>query len=48
MGATRWTVDAFDALAQFFVHDGTFGDTLLRVAELACKAGPADMSGITC
>jgi GAF domain-containing protein len=39
--------DAFDALAQFFVHDGTLGDTLLQVAQLACKAGPADMAGIT-
>lgn len=39
--------DAFGALAQFFVHDGTLGDTLLRVAELACRAGPADMAGIT-
>lgn len=34
--------NTFGALAQFFVHD-----TLLRVAELACQAGPADMAGIT-
>jgi GAF domain-containing protein len=39
--------DAFGALAQFFVHDGTLGDTLRQVAELACQAGPADMVGIT-
>ena len=39
--------DAFDALARFFVHDGTLGDTLLHVAKLACTAGPADMAGIT-
>jgi GAF domain-containing protein len=44
---TRGASDAFAALAQFFVHDGTLGDTLLHVAELACKAGPADMAGIT-
>jgi GAF domain-containing protein len=44
---TRGVSDAFGALAQFFVHDGTLGDTLQRVAELACKAGPADMAGIT-
>jgi GAF domain-containing protein len=44
---TRGADDAFGALAQFFVHDGTLGDTLLQVAELACKAGPADMAGIT-
>ena len=39
--------EAFGALARFFVHDGTLGETLLQVAELACKAGPADMAGIT-
>jgi GAF domain-containing protein len=44
---TRGVDDAFGALAQFFVHDGTLGDTLLHVAEVACKAGPADMAGIT-
>jgi GAF domain-containing protein len=44
---TRGTSDAFEALARFFVHDVTLGDTLLHVAELACKAGPADMAGIT-
>jgi GAF domain-containing protein len=39
--------DAFGALVQFFVHDGTLGDTLLHVAQLACRAAPADMAGIT-
>ena len=39
--------DALGALAQFFVHDGTLGDTLGQVAALACGAGPADMVGIT-
>jgi GAF domain-containing protein len=40
--------DALGALSQFFVSDGTLGDTLLRVAELACKAvGPADLAGLT-
>jgi GAF domain-containing protein len=39
--------DAFAALTQFFVHDGTIGETLRRVSELACEAGPADMVGIT-
>jgi GAF domain-containing protein len=35
------------ALAQFVVTDGTLDDTLLRMVELACKAVPADMAGIT-
>ena len=39
--------DSFGALVQFFVRDGTLGDTLLHVAQLACQAGPADMAGIT-
>jgi GAF domain-containing protein len=39
--------DVFGALARFFVDEGTLGDTLLRVAELACEEGPADMAGIT-
>ena len=47
MAESRGAGDVFGALAQFFVHDGTLGDTLQRVAELACKAGPADMAGIT-
>ena len=37
----------FGALVRFFVDESTIGDTLLRVAELACLAGPADMAGIT-
>jgi GAF domain-containing protein len=40
--------DALGALSQFFINDGTLGETLLRVAELACKAvGPADLAGLT-
>lgn len=39
--------ETFDALSRFFVDDGTLGDTLLQVAELACRVGPADMAGIT-
>jgi GAF domain-containing protein len=35
------------ALTQFFVNEGTLGDTLLRVAELSCEVAPADMAGIT-
>jgi GAF domain-containing protein len=43
-----WQGDAFGALSQFFINDGTLGDTLLRVAQLACKAvTPADMAGLT-
>jgi hypothetical protein len=37
--------EGLSALSQFFVDDGTLGDTLLRVAELACEASPADMAG---
>ena len=40
--------DAFGVLSRFFISDGTLGDTLLRVAQLACEAvGPADLAGIT-
>jgi GAF domain-containing protein len=39
--------DAFGALFSFFVDEGTLGDTLLHVVELACKFGPADMAGVT-
>jgi GAF domain-containing protein len=39
--------DGFAALTQFFVNDGTLGDTLRRVAELACQTAPADMAGLT-
>lgn len=39
--------ESFLALSQFFVNEGTLGDALLRVAELACRVAPADMAGIT-
>jgi len=39
--------EAFLALSQFFVDDGTLGDALLHVSELACQVAPADMAGIT-
>jgi GAF domain-containing protein len=39
--------DGFAALSQFFLSDGTLGDTLLRVAELACEASSSDFAGIT-
>jgi hypothetical protein len=35
------------ALTQFFVNDGTLGDTLLRVSEMACEFTPAKYAGIT-
>jgi GAF domain-containing protein len=35
------------ALTQFFVNDGTLGDTLLRVSEMACSITPAKYAGIT-
>jgi GAF domain-containing protein len=35
------------ALSQFFVKDGTLGDTLLRVSEMACDVTPAKYAGIT-
>ena len=35
------------ALSRFFVNDGTLGDTLLKVSQLACDVAPADMAGIT-
>jgi GAF domain-containing protein len=37
----------FTALSQFFVNEGTLGDTLLRVSELACRVLPAEFAGIT-
>jgi GAF domain-containing protein len=39
--------EAFLALSQFFLDDGTLGDALLHVSQLACKVAPADMAGIT-
>ena len=35
------------ALTQFFVNDGTLGDTLHRVSEMACSITPATYAGIT-
>jgi len=35
------------SLAQFFVNEGTLGDTLLRVSELVCSITPATYAGIT-
>lgn len=35
------------ALSQLFLDDGTFDETLLRVAGLACDISAADMAGIT-
>jgi GAF domain-containing protein len=34
------------ALSEFYVDEGTLGDTLLRVARLACQATAADLAGI--
>lgn len=39
--------EAFLALYQFFLSDGTLGDALQRVAELARGFSAADMAGIT-
>jgi GAF domain-containing protein len=40
--------DSILALSSFFVGEGTLGDTLTQVSELACTSiGPADMAGIT-
>lgn len=41
------TSEGLDALAGFFVDEGTLGETLGRLSELACDVGPADMAGIT-
>jgi hypothetical protein len=35
--------ESLRALTQFFVNDGTLGDTLLRVSEMACSITPASM-----
>jgi GAF domain-containing protein len=43
-GAIR---ESLRALTQFFVNDGTLGDTLLRVSEMACSITPATCAGIT-
>jgi GAF domain-containing protein len=39
--------ESLRALTQFFVNDGTLGDTLLRVSEMACAITPASYAGIT-
>lgn len=39
--------EAFLAVSRFFVDDGTLGDALLHVSQLACQVAPADMAGIT-
>jgi GAF domain-containing protein len=39
--------ESLRALTQFFVNDGTLGDTLLRVSEMACQITPAKYAGIT-
>jgi GAF domain-containing protein len=39
--------DGFMALSSFFVDEGTMGDTLRRVSQLACQALSADMAAIT-
>jgi GAF domain-containing protein len=39
--------ESLRALTQFFVNDGTLGDTLLRVSEMACAITPARYAGIT-
>ncbi len=39
--------EGLSALSRFFIDDGTLGDTLLRVAQLACEVSQADMAGIT-
>jgi GAF domain-containing protein len=39
--------ESLRALTQFFVNDGTLGDTLLRVSQMACEITPAKYAGIT-
>ncbi len=39
--------ESLRALTQFFVNDGTLGDTLLRVSQMACEFTPAKYAGIT-
>jgi GAF domain-containing protein len=39
--------ESLRALTRFFVNDGTLGDTLLRVSEMACLITPARYAGIT-
>jgi hypothetical protein len=46
-GNSAAMADGLSVLSRFFINDGTLGETLLRVAELACRVSPADMAGIT-
>jgi GAF domain-containing protein len=39
--------ESLRALTQFFVNEGTLGDTLLRVSEMACVITSAKYAGIT-
>ncbi len=39
--------ESLRALTRFFVNDGTLGDTLHRVSEMACEFTPAKYAGIT-
>ena len=39
--------ESLRALTQFFVNDGTLGDTLFRVSEMACAFTLAKYAGIT-
>jgi len=39
--------ESLRALTQFFVNDGTLGDTLLRVSDMARSITPANYAGIT-
>ncbi len=39
--------ESLDALTKFFVNDGTLGDTLLRVSQMACEITPAKYAAIT-
>lgn len=39
--------ESLEALTKFFVNDGTLGDTLLRVSQMACEITPAKYAAIT-
>ncbi|MCU1488610.1 MAG: hypothetical protein JWM85_15 [Acidimicrobiaceae bacterium] len=47
MAANDQIAEGVAALAQFFIGEGTLGDTLTKVSDLACDALSADMAGIT-
>jgi GAF domain-containing protein len=40
-------MEGLRALTEFFVNDGTLGDTLLRVSEMACEVTAASYAGVT-